>query len=79
GRHSGEVTVDITSIDRIKKMYEQVGKVDAIVSSTGSATFSPLTELTPEKNAGTISSKLGGQINLVLLGIYSLNDNGSIT
>lgn len=79
GRHSGDVTVDITSVDSIKKMYAQVGKVDAIVSATGSATFSPLTELTPEKNAVTISSKLGGQINLVLLGINSLNDNGSFT
>lgn len=79
GRHSGDVTVDITSIDSIKKMYAQVGKVDAIVSATGSATFSPLTELTPEKNAVTISSKLGGQINLVLLGIDSLNDHGSFT
>ncbi|MBC1569221.1 short chain dehydrogenase [Listeria sp. FSL L7-1425] len=79
GRHSGDVTVDITSIDSIKKMYAQVGKVDAIVSATGSATFSPLTELTPEKNALTISSKLGGQINLVLLGIDSLNDHGSFT
>ncbi|MBF2460524.1 short chain dehydrogenase [Listeria seeligeri] len=79
GRHSGDVTVDITSVDSIKKMYTQVGKVDAIVSATGSATFSPLTELTPEKNAVTISSKLGGQINLVLLGINSLNDNGSFT
>lgn len=79
GRHSGDVTVDITSVDSIKNMYTQVGKVDAIVSATGSATFSPLTELTPEKNAVTISSKLGGQINLVLLGIDSLNDNGSFT
>ncbi|MBC1537771.1 short chain dehydrogenase [Listeria seeligeri] len=79
GRHSGDVTVDITSVDSIKKMYTQVGKVDAIVSATGSATFSPLTELTQEKNAVTISSKLGGQINLVLLGINSLNDNGSFT
>ncbi|MBC2329864.1 MULTISPECIES: short chain dehydrogenase [Listeria] len=79
GRHSGDVTVDITSVESIKKMYAQVGKVDAIVSATGSATFSPLTELTPEKNAVTISSKLGGQINLVLLGIDSLNDHGSFT
>ncbi|MBF2629588.1 short chain dehydrogenase [Listeria seeligeri] len=79
GRHSGNVTVDITSVDSIKKMYAEVGKVDAIVSATASATFSPLTELTPEKNAVTISSKLGGQINLVLLGINSLNDNGSFT
>ncbi|MBC1999543.1 short chain dehydrogenase [Listeria marthii] len=79
GRHSGDITVDITSVESIKKMYAQVGKVDAIVSATGSATFSPLTELTPEKNAVTISSKLGGQINLVLLGIDSLNDNGSFT
>lgn len=39
GRHSGDVTVDITSVDSIKKMYEQVGKVDAIVSATEAPLF----------------------------------------
>ncbi|WP_239256895.1 short chain dehydrogenase [Listeria ilorinensis] len=79
GRHSGDVKVDITSAMSIRQMFEEIGKVDAVVSATGSAVFSPLTELTPEKNQQTIQSKLGGQINLVLIGINYVNDGGSFT
>ncbi|WP_099224101.1 short chain dehydrogenase [Listeria costaricensis] len=79
GRHSGDVQVDITSVDSIRQMFEQVGKVDAVVSATGSAVFSPLAELTPEKNQQTIQSKLGGQINLVLIGLDYVNAGGSFT
>lgn len=79
GRHSGEIHVDITDPDSIRNMYNEVGKVDAVVSATGSAVFSPLAELTPEKNEQTLRSKLGGQINLVLLGLDYINDGGSFT
>lgn len=79
GRHSGEIHVDITDPNSIRNMYNEVGKVDAVVSATGSAVFSPLAELTPEKNEQTLRSKLGGQINLVLLGLDYINDGGSFT
>lgn len=79
GRNGFDVSVDITSVASIKNMYEQIGKVDAVVSTTGAAHFGPITELTPELNELTIDSKLKGQINLVLLGMDYLNDGGSFT
>lgn len=79
GRNGKDVKVDITSIDSIKKMYEQVGKIDAVISATGRASFVPVSELTPELNEVGIGSKLKGQINLVLLGMDYVNDGGSFT
>ncbi|WP_404451033.1 short chain dehydrogenase [Virgibacillus necropolis] len=79
GRNGSDISVDITSQDSIKNMYEQVGKIDAVVNAAGGANFSPLTELTPEKNEKGIQSKLKGQVNLVLLGLDYVNNNGSFT
>ncbi|ASN07233.1 short chain dehydrogenase [Virgibacillus necropolis] len=79
GRNGADISVDITSPDSIKNMYEQIGKVDAVVNAAGGAAFSPLTELTPEKNEKGILSKLKGQVNLVLLGLDHVNDNGCFT
>ncbi|MDY0396118.1 short chain dehydrogenase [Virgibacillus halophilus] len=78
-RHNADVKVDITKPHRIKEMFEQVGKVDAVISATGNAHFGPLEEITPELNEITIESKLKGQINLVLLGMSHVNDGGSFT
>lgn len=79
GRNGADVKVDITSIDSIKNMYKQIGKVDAVVSAAGSAHFGFLSEMTPELNETAIESKLKGQINLVLLGMDYVNDGGSFT
>lgn len=79
GRNGLDVSVDITSVVSIKNMYEQTGKVDAVVSAAGGAHFGPVSELTPELNEVGIESKLKGQINLVLLGMDYMNDGGSFT
>lgn len=79
GRKGPDVSVDITSVDSIRHMYEQIGPIDAVVSTAGSAHFAPLTELTPELNEIAVENKLKGQINLVLLGMQNVNDNGSFT
>ncbi|MGV2794665.1 short chain dehydrogenase, partial [Clostridium perfringens] len=76
-RNGADVIVDITSSDSITAMYQEVGKVDAVVSTAGSTYFGPLTELTPENNELSIESKLKGQVNLVLLGHPYVNDRGS--
>lgn len=78
-RHNADVEVDITKPGSIKRMFEQVGKVDAVISATGDAHFGPLEEITPELNETTIESKLKGQVNLVLLGMDHVNDGGSFT
>ncbi len=79
GRNRRNVSVDIMSIDSIKNMYEQIGKVDAVISATGGAHFASVSELTPELNDIAIESKLKGQVNLVLLGMDYVNDGGSFT
>lgn len=79
GRSAGNVTVDITSPQSIRAMYEQTGRVDAVICAAGDAYFGRLEELTPERNEIAILSKLKGQINLVLLGQDYVNDRGSFT
>ncbi len=79
GRNGQDVKVDITSVDSIKNMYQQVGKVDAVVNAAGGANFAPVTELTPELNEMGIESKMKGQVNLVLLGMDYVHDKGSFT
>lgn len=78
-RQNSDISVDITSTESIRKMYEKIGKVDAVISTTGTNFFGPLEELTPENNEIAIQSKLKGQINLVLLGHDYVNDHGSFT
>ncbi|WP_166243315.1 short chain dehydrogenase [Paenibacillus turpanensis] len=79
GRKGADVTVDITSSESIQRMYETVGMVDAVISTTGATHFGPLQELTPDKNELSIDSKLKGQVNLVLLGMNHVRDRGSFT
>ncbi|MFB6365198.1 short chain dehydrogenase [Paenibacillus elgii] len=78
-RSGGDVTVDMTSTESIAAMYEAVGKVDAVVVTAGSAKFLPLTDMTPEDNQVAIDSKLKGQVNIVLLGLDYVHDDGSFT
>ncbi|EUJ29703.1 short chain dehydrogenase [Listeria cornellensis] len=78
-RKGADVAVDMTSIASIQGMYEQVGKIDALVVAAGAAYFGPLTTMTPEDNEQSIEGKLKGQMNLVLLGLEHLNDGGSFT
>jgi len=79
GRNGADVSVDLTSVDSIKKMYEKVGKIDAVINAAGRAHFDAVTDLTPALNEIGVNSKLKGQINLVLLGFDYLNDGGSFT
>ncbi|KGL39644.1 short chain dehydrogenase [Listeria newyorkensis] len=78
-RKGADVAVDMTSPASIQAMYEQVGKIDALVVAAGAAYFGPLTTMTPENNEQSIDGKLKGQMNLVLLGLEYLNDGGSFT
>ncbi|MDQ1912038.1 short chain dehydrogenase [Paenibacillus sp. GD4] len=79
GRSGADLTVDITSPDSISRMYQEVGQVDAVISTAGATHFGPLLELTPEKNELSIESKLKGQVHLVLLGLPYVKEGGSFT
>ena len=79
GFNNGDVTVDISQQSSIKKMYEDVGKLDAVIMTTGKVKFAPLNELDSECYALGLENKLMGQVNVVRLGLDYINDNGSFT
>ena len=79
GRTSGDVTVDISDSNSIKKMFEQTGKLDAIICIAGEAKWADFNELSEEDYYIGLKSKLMGQVNLVRIGQNYLHPNGSIT
>jgi NAD(P)-dependent dehydrogenase (short-subunit alcohol dehydrogenase family) len=79
GRSSGDVRMDIEDIDSIRRMYREVGKIDAVVSAVGRVYFGPVHEMSSEQFMEGINYKLLPQVSLVLEGIEHVNDGGSFT
>ena len=79
GRTTGDMTVDIADSNSIKAMFEDLGKVDALISIAGEAKWAPFDELTEPDFYIGLKSKLMGQVNLVRIGRTYLNPGGSIT
>ena len=79
GRTSGDVQMDIEDLDSIRAMYQQVGKVDAVVSAVGQVHFGPVDEMTSEQFMVGLNRKTLPQVNLVLAGFDYVNDRGSFT
>ena len=79
GRTSGDVTVDIADSKSIKSMFENIGKMDAIICIAGEAKWADFNELTEDDYYIGLRSKLMGQVNLVRIGQHYLNPNGSLT
>lgn len=79
GRSSGEHRADFSQPGSVVKLFEAVGKVDAIVSTAGNLHFGPLAEMTAEQFNLGLQDKLLGQVQLALVGQKYLNDGGSIT
>lgn len=78
-RTSGDYRVDLTDLQSIRTLFEQVGKVDAVVSTAGNVSFGPLLEMTPEQHHVGLSDKLMGQVYLTLEAAKHLNPGGSVT
>ena len=81
GRHevieasrSSDVSVDLAEPDSIRRMFDQVGTVDAVISCTGSVPFKPLSELTDKDFRASFEDKVLGQVNLVQLGAEYISD-----
>ena len=79
GSKSGDVQVDISDPESIKKMYAKIGVFDALVCAAGDAHFGPLAKMTDVEFRITVSSKFMGQVNLVLIGQHHINSRGSFT
>jgi NAD(P)-dependent dehydrogenase (short-subunit alcohol dehydrogenase family) len=79
GHSSGDMQTDITDPEAIQTLFEEVGTVDAVVVTTGSAPMKPIDQLTNEDFLEGVRSKMMGQINIALTALDYLNENGSIT
>lgn len=79
GRTSGDIQIDIEDLDSVRSMYQQVGKVDAVVSAVGHGHFGAVADMSSEQFMKGINHKVLPQVNLVLLGIEHMNDGGSFT
>lgn len=79
GRNSGTIQVDLSSSESIRKMFNEVKNIDAIICIAGDSHTGDIATLTEENLYLGIRNKLVGQANLVLIGQNYLNDNGSFT
>lgn len=79
GSKSGDVQVDIKESGSIRKLFERVGKVDAVVSAVGKVHFGEFAKMTEAEIGIGLKDKLMGQVNLVLIGRDYVNDGGSFT
>ena len=77
GRNSGDVRVDRRDPESVKKMYESVGPVDAVLCIGGESPFRKIPEVTPEDVDNVVES-LRGSIQIVLSGAAHINPKGSI-
>ena len=79
GSKSGDVRVDIKDSASIRKMFDSVGKLDAVVSAAGNVHFGEFAKMTEAEFGIGLKDKLMGQVNLVLIGRDFVNDGGSFT
>lgn len=78
-RTRGDYKVDLTDLQSIRSLFEQVGKVDAVVSTAGNVHFGPLLEMTPNEHHVGLSDKLMGQVYFAVEATKHLNPGGSVT
>jgi len=76
---SGPLTVDIADSASIVRLFEKVGRVDAVACAAGEARVRPFSELSEEDFRFSLFHKLLGQINLVRIGTRFVEDGGSFT
>ncbi|WP_271411341.1 short chain dehydrogenase [Pseudomonas sp. Q1-7] len=79
GRNSGDLQADITDPASIRRLFEQAGPFDALISAAGKVHFGALAEMGEAEFEVGLRDKLMGQVNLVLIGREFANDGASFT
>jgi NAD(P)-dependent dehydrogenase (short-subunit alcohol dehydrogenase family) len=79
GHRDGDHRVEYTSADSIRRLFTEVGAVDAVVCCAGGARFQPLAHLGDDDFDFSFRHKLMGQVNLVRYGMDHVRDGGSFT
>ena len=77
--NSGDVRIDLSSVESIQAMFDQTGPVDAVISVAGLARFGSLADQGDDDYQLALNNKLMGQVNLLRYGRQSVNSGGSIT
>jgi NAD(P)-dependent dehydrogenase (short-subunit alcohol dehydrogenase family) len=75
----GPHRIDVLDSGSIRGLFAEIGKVDAIVTTTGRLHFGPLAETTPEQFRIGLDDKLMGQVKVVLAAHPFVTDGGSFT
>jgi NAD(P)-dependent dehydrogenase (short-subunit alcohol dehydrogenase family) len=79
GRKNADIEVDISNAESIKRMFEDVPLIDAVVCTAGEAKWDNFNDLTEEDFYIGIKSKMMGQVNLIKIGKDFINSGGSFT
>ncbi|MBU3057606.1 short chain dehydrogenase [Pseudomonas indica] len=79
GHSSGDFQVDITDTASIRRLFEQTGPFDALISATGKVHFANLADMGDAEFTVGLRDKLMGQVNLVLIGREYANEGASFT
>jgi len=78
GHKGGDYQVDISDKSSLRGLFEKVGEVDGVISTTGLSAFGALTELTDEQFSLGWNNKVMGQINILRIGQPFVREGGFI-
>jgi NAD(P)-dependent dehydrogenase (short-subunit alcohol dehydrogenase family) len=79
GKSRGELQVDMADSASIRKLFERIGRFDALVVAAGKVHFGDFATVTEKEIRFGLDNKLMGQVNMVLIGRDHINDGGSFT
>lgn len=79
GSKNGDYQADIEDRNSLSTLFDKVGVVDAIISTTGMVEFAPVDALSNAQYQSSVNSKLLGQINVFQIGRQYVRQGGSIT
>src|SRR5262245_52740516 len=77
GRNSGDIMADISSTASIENLFRKVPDIDVVVCLAGDSITDNLCAMEESKYYVGLSQKVLSQINLVLIGLKFLNENGA--
>jgi NAD(P)-dependent dehydrogenase (short-subunit alcohol dehydrogenase family) len=78
GFKDGDYRVDIADKNSIQNLFDKIGEVDAVISTTGLSAFGALDELSDEQFSLGWNNKLMGQINILRVGQTFVRKGGVI-
>lgn len=71
--------VDVLDPESVRRLFETVGQVDAVVTAVGKVPFKPADQLEREEIVAGFTNKVLGQLEVVRQGIAHVADGGSFT